>query len=430
MMQTQMQPDPSLSMDDCPVAEEQQPQPAPKAPANNLEQFCLLLCRGLEVKKVSTNNPGKSPYSRIIWMCNDRTALCYGKAKNAPDAVEVPLTSIMAVLPDKRVSQRFMLVTPPRSLLLDVDTANSRDILVRMVGSLVTQHQSKEKKRGQVHSAFKASCCNAVADCPICLSELARPLQLRCGHTYCQECIDHWRAESETAAVPSCPSCREPLPPGATELLGKAVMFLDMRNIAPKKRCPESTVRSFRKKTKRAMALIQESHNLNPVAKYGALGYTAMSLAAAYGDAATVRAFAKRESERSVRLLDTPDASGATPLHLGVHEGNLDTVAALLSLGADVKAYNNNGHSALELAISAGHNSIKIALEEAGATISKRAYAAALRKRRASIRLLRRPLWDIFGCYVSRGAQTQTTQTAHMVTRYTPSSRTAVATRP
>merc|ERR1719258_134719 len=54
------------------ASEQEDPGAAPKAPANNLEQFCLLMCRGLEVKKVSVHTSSKTPYSRIIWMHSDR----------------------------------------------------------------------------------------------------------------------------------------------------------------------------------------------------------------------------------------------------------------------------------------------------------------------------------------------------------------------
>jgi len=353
-------------------------------------------------------------------MHNDRSRFCYGKTKNALDFVELSLDTISAIYPHKVVPQRFIIVTEARILSLDVDTANSRDILVRMISSLVTHYQSEEKKRGEEQTHFKKSCCNDIVDCPICLSEMSVPLQLRCGHTYCAECIDHWRAEAETVA--SCPECRELLPPGAKDLLEKAVMFLNMRTMAPKKACPKSTQRSFAKKTERALALVEASHALNPQAKVGAVGSTAMGLAAANGDAAIIRALAARENdlrmaggvrvrEPLIRTLHTADGTGATPLHLSVQAGNYSTTAALLSLGAVVNIHNNDGHSPLELAIASASgdnaNKIRAALEDAGATISRREYAAALRQRRANIRLSisksisRRPLWDLFGCYVS-----------------------------
>merc|ERR1719473_1204864 len=78
--------------------EQAEPAAAPKAPANNLEQFCLLMCRGLEVKKVSVHTSSKTPYSRIIWMHNDRSRFCIGKSKNANDAIDIPFTAIEEIL--------------------------------------------------------------------------------------------------------------------------------------------------------------------------------------------------------------------------------------------------------------------------------------------------------------------------------------------
>merc|ERR1719473_963200 len=115
------------------------------------------------------------------------------------------------------------------------------------------------------------------------------------------------------------------------------------------------------------MALVAEAHAINPMAR-----------------------------------ASVPDGAGATPLHLSVVAGCRVNVKALIALGADLGATDSDGHTSLELAIALGNNAIKAELEGAGATITKKAYAAAVRRRRTALRLLRRPLWDLFGCYYAR----------------------------
>merc|ERR550537_324637 len=288
--------------------EQEEPAAAPKAPANNLEQFCLLMCRGLEVKKVSVHTSNKTPYSRIIWMHGDRSRFCIGKSKNANDAIDIPFTAIEEILRDA-VPQRFTLVTGARSLSLDVDTANSRNILVRMIGSVVAHYRAAEGRRAEEQAAFKASLASSSlsssageADCAICLGPVDGPLQLRCGHTFCAGCIELWRATAEGA--PSCPSCREPLPPSASEKLDRAAAFLAMRTGQPAKASPAKTARSGAKKAARAMALVVEAHAINPMARAsvagGYRGATPMCMAAATdGGDATVRALAACEAEVS-----------------------------------------------------------------------------------------------------------------------------------
>lgn len=301
-----------------------------------------------------------------------------------------------------------------------MDTANSRNILVRMIGSVVAHYRAEEERRAEEQAAFKASLASSSlsssageADCAICLGPVDGPLQLRCGHTFCAGCIELWRATAEGA--PSCPSCREPLPPSASEKLDRAAAFLAMRTRQPAKASPAKTARSGAKKAARAMALVAEAHAINPMARasvaggYG--GATPMCMAAATdGGDATVRALAAREAEgeaegeAATSTVNVPDGAGATPLHLSVVAGCRVNVKALIALGADLGATNSDGHTSLELAIALGNNAIKAELEGAGATITKKAYAAAVRRRRTALRVLRRPVWDLFGCYYARPA--------------------------
>lgn len=61
------------------------------------------------------------------------------------------------------------------------------------------------------------------ADCSICLETLLDPVTLPCGHSNCKKCLASMKTLS---AIDTCPSCREPLPPGAAQLC-EEVMVMD-----------------------------------------------------------------------------------------------------------------------------------------------------------------------------------------------------------
>ncbi|XP_068122685.1 E3 ubiquitin/ISG15 ligase TRIM25-like isoform X2 [Hyperolius riggenbachi] len=46
-------------------------------------------------------------------------------------------------------------------------------------------------------------------ECPVCLSVYTDPVNLRCGHNFCQVCIDHVLDTQEGSGGYSCPECRE-----------------------------------------------------------------------------------------------------------------------------------------------------------------------------------------------------------------------------
>ncbi|XP_040185859.1 E3 ubiquitin-protein ligase TRIM39-like [Rana temporaria] len=45
--------------------------------------------------------------------------------------------------------------------------------------------------------------------CSICLDIYTDPVNLRCGHSFCRECIDHVLDTQETSGLYTCPECRE-----------------------------------------------------------------------------------------------------------------------------------------------------------------------------------------------------------------------------
>ena len=57
-------------------------------------------------------------------------------------------------------------------------------------------------------------------DCLICMDTLTNPIKLPCGHWFCKECIKGLRQAKSVQDL--CPTCREPLPPGAHQLFDEA----------------------------------------------------------------------------------------------------------------------------------------------------------------------------------------------------------------
>ena len=58
--------------------------------------------------------------------------------------------------------------------------------------------------------------------CSICFGVLSAPVNLRCGHTFCEGCLDSWRSKygdwydlEDKVWDKGCPLCREKLPPTA-----------------------------------------------------------------------------------------------------------------------------------------------------------------------------------------------------------------------
>lgn len=90
--------------------------------------------------------------------------------------------------------------------------------------------------------------------------------------------------------------------------------------------------------------------------------------AATMGDTARVRALIEQDKS----LLQARAADGGPPLHYAAHFGRLDTVKALLVLGADVRA-NGVGpfkNTALHAASAAGHTDVAEVLLDAGADVN------------------------------------------------------------
>lgn len=90
--------------------------------------------------------------------------------------------------------------------------------------------------------------------------------------------------------------------------------------------------------------------------------------AATMGDTARVRALISQDET----LLHARAADGGPPLHYAAHFGHAETVKALLSMGADVRA-NGVGpfkNTALHAASAAGHTTVAEILLNAGADVN------------------------------------------------------------
>jgi len=91
--------------------------------------------------------------------------------------------------------------------------------------------------------------------------------------------------------------------------------------------------------------------------------------AAKKGDLATVKALVAMEGS----LVDAKDTDGSTPLHCATWKGHVETVAFLLTVGANVNARNHNEHWGTTPLHAAAHaNQVAIAklLLEHGADVN------------------------------------------------------------
>jgi ankyrin repeat protein len=83
---------------------------------------------------------------------------------------------------------------------------------------------------------------------------------------------------------------------------------------------------------------------------------------AAKGDTARIENFLKKAPFSF--YLNARDSKGMTPLMHAAQGGHMDVVKLLLEKGADDKARNRRGETALQLAISEGHTDIAQHLEK------------------------------------------------------------------
>lgn len=89
------------------------------------------------------------------------------------------------------------------------------------------------------------------------------------------------------------------------------------------------------------------------------VAYSGLLAAAARGDAAQIRSLAARQKHVDVR-----DPYGRTPLHVAAHGGHQDAMRALIALGADVNAKENDRYDIVTIAAVANDlATLKLALQ-------------------------------------------------------------------
>lgn len=117
-------------------------------PANDLQMFKDLLLRGFEV-----HDKAQEKYEKhlrdisVVWIDVDHTAMHYGPRKHCLDAKEIKLDDIVSVEKDEHVNERITInwalsdLHDGESISFDVDTETSRNIITRMLASVVGVHQ-------------------------------------------------------------------------------------------------------------------------------------------------------------------------------------------------------------------------------------------------------------------------------------------------
>ncbi len=104
----------------------------------------------------------------------------------------------------------------------------------------------------------------------------------------------------------------------------------------------------------------------------GAMGYTALGLAVSRGSVEVVQALLEANAQRAANAsiaVDAKQSGGDTPLTLAAARGRSDVVRLLLAAKADVGAANDDGKTALMLALENDHAEVAELLRSAIATL-------------------------------------------------------------
>jgi ankyrin repeat protein len=103
---------------------------------------------------------------------------------------------------------------------------------------------------------------------------------------------------------------------------------------------------------------------------YGRGGYTALGLAASTGSVETVQALLDATAQHAANpssVVNAKQRGGNTPLTMAAAKGRSDVVRLLLAAKADVSAADNNGKTALMLALENSHPEVAELLRSAAA---------------------------------------------------------------
>jgi hypothetical protein len=119
----------------------------PYKPCNDLSLFRKLMVRGLEVHD-EREALRTTKTVTILWLSPDHTTLHYGPSKDDVHAAKaISLNDITLVDSDPRstrlaVHWSLSELHDRKSIIFDVDTQTSRDIMVRMLRSTIGVHQN------------------------------------------------------------------------------------------------------------------------------------------------------------------------------------------------------------------------------------------------------------------------------------------------
>ncbi len=105
----------------------------------------------------------------------------------------------------------------------------------------------------------------------------------------------------------------------------------------------------------------------------GAWGHTVLGLAASVGSVEVVQALLEANAQRAVNpsiAVDAKQLGGNTPLTLAAARGRSDVVRLLLGAKADVSAADDNGKTALMLALENDHPEVAELLTSAIAALA------------------------------------------------------------
>ncbi|EJK73628.1 hypothetical protein THAOC_04735 [Thalassiosira oceanica] len=205
---------------------------------------------------------------------------------------------------------------------------------------------------------------NASVDktCGICLEDSKDPLNLPCGHSFCEGCLNEWRSRYgvKEEMRRKCPICRARIPP-SKEMVATLLQWR-----AEKERM-EVNNETYSKSYRRACeflkdaeekvgkdwdgeTVLQDRNNKQAVAMPD---YVMMAIKK--GDIKSVLRWINADRTEDRASAVSAEMMGLTALMLANLESNLTLMTLLLQLGADVNYRVSLGYSLIDLALNDVH---------------------------------------------------------------------------
>ena len=199
--------------------------------------------------------------------------------------------------------------------------------------------------------------------CGICLEDSKDPLNLPCGHSFCDGCLDGWRSRYgvEAEMRRKCPICRARIPP-SKEMVASMLTFR-----AEKQRLEEMNLTSSEllvEQYHRACAFLKDAEDrvgadwdgvtvLEDNRKPSVVMPEHIYMAVLRGDIKSVLKWinANRREDR-VNAISSTEISGMPVLSNASMCNHLTLMTLLLQLGADVDIRDSDGMTAISLVFS------------------------------------------------------------------------------